>query len=147
MTSPQTVMDAYLAALRATPEVVALVGGDASKITSAGGEAYESYTKAVQRMFAPSILVAWTGSQAIFNPPEWAKHRVTIAIRMDVYGKYADAWMALWNGNAAASGCRWLEYSIAPLLHPPDSPAMNRRVDAAGVEYFEFTTAFGDLDP
>ena len=147
MTPPSDVLTAYWDALRATPEVVALVGGDSERIEMLDGGLADSIQNVPPRMVSPSIVVVYQGSDASGLEPEWARHKVSVLLKLGEFGKASSAWMALWDGNAAASGCRWWEFAPHPQCRPPAPPTFTRRTAIDKTEYWEFATYFGDLEP
>ncbi len=148
MINPGTLVDAIVAKLRAIPELVAELGGEASRI-----RAYHyrypqqaSLARAIYEMESPSILVVWRGTDpGMVGRSEVWKHRFSLYLRSREVGEaepvtagYYRLVELLTNGvPAGGDGQRMLYTVIDPSCYPMDVPRLVAAADLEGVDYFE----------
>ena len=151
MLNPKLITDAVTAALQKIPALAA-----AMTVTDAGGNpnarisafhyrlgAEHRLAEAIYKMPAPSILVAWEGTQGgNFSGYQIWKHRIAVYLRMgnmagsvDPVG-YEDLWWTLCNvpPSGASTNIRYL--NILPALDIMDTPSVAHLLDEDQIDIF-----------
>ncbi len=153
MINPAEIVDALVGLLRDIPDLVDEVGGDEERIFAyhdryVGNVSLET---AKYQMAAPSVMVAWQGtrpgSRGQFTT--W-KHDFSISLRAkeetsDPPDGYYRLYQLIVKGVPATLGDgQPMIYATvhASCLPMDDIPPIERRTDAAGVDYFEISMSF-----
>ncbi len=146
MIAPTEVRDALVAALRAVPELVAQMKGDAGRI--AGYEdVYPQNTNlpaAIYGMVQPSILVAYEAwGAAEFGGGQPMKHRLMVCVKPATDTSYSDLTALLVNGVPAGQPLPLITTTIHDGLDPMRVEGeCSRELDADGVEYWTLNVSF-----
>lgn len=151
MIDTSELVDSLVALMRDIPELVTEMGGDASRIYAY----HDQYPKrvslayAIHQMPAPSILVAWQGSQpGSFGGVDVWKHQVTLYLRAretfdgDPPTAYYTLFRLITKGVPTTTGVPLMNSTIHPACYPMDVPSIQRATDAEGLDYFEVQMAF-----
>jgi len=151
MLNPKLITDAVVAKLGAIPDLAAAMtvtdgGGNANVRISAfhyrlGAE--NRLAQAIYKMPAPSILVAWEGTQGgDFNGYQIWKHRIAVYLRMgnmaaniDPVG-YEDLWWTICNRPPAGSTVNLRYLNILPGLDIMDTPSVAHLLDEDQIDIF-----------
>ena len=140
-----------VALLRDIPELVAEMGGDASRIYAY----HDQYPKraslafAIHQMPAPSIMAAWQGTvPGSFGGNDVWKHQVTLYLRSretfdgDPPTAYYRLFRLINKGVPSSAGAPMLNATVHPSCYPMDVPSIQRATDAEGLDYFEAQLSF-----
>jgi hypothetical protein len=160
MLNPALVTDAVTALLASIPELAA-----AMAVTDSSGNvnvrisafhyrlgAEHRLAEAIYKMPAPSILVAWDGTQGgNFNGYQIWKHRIAVHIRMgNMAGNlepvgYEDLWWMICNRppDGASQNIRYI--NILPELDIMDTPSVAHALDEDLVDRFVGTFVIPEL--
>ncbi len=155
MINPAELVEALVAKLRAIPELVVEMEGDAGRIYAY----HDSYPKRVSLPFAiyemavPSILVAWQGTApGTFGGNEVWKHNLSLYLRAreifeaDPPSAYYKLFGLIVNGvPAGSSGQKLLYTTVHDGCYPMDTPSIHRATDEQGTDYFEVTVSFTEI--
>jgi len=150
MLNPKLITDAVVAVLCEIPELATAMtvttGGNADlRITAfhyrAGAE--NRLAEAIYKMPAPSIRVAWEGTQGgDFNGYQVWKHRIAVYLRMgnmagnvDPVG-YEDLWWMICNRLPAGSSQNIRNINILPELDIMDTPSVAHLLDEDQIDIF-----------
>ena len=130
MLNPRTVVDAVVTALRAIPELVTAMGGDANAISAFHFEygAARPLEKVIAEMPAGSVVAAWAGTI-----PGPFGGMVTWKCRVDVYIRMANA-----AGQSQPVGYEdiWFYIANAPgLIAEEIIPGNTQIMDLPGIEH------------
>jgi hypothetical protein len=152
--NPAELVDALVAKLRAIPELVAEMEGDAERIRAY----HDLYPKrvslalAIYEMPAPAILVAWQGTTpGSFGAGEAWKHNLSLYLRAretfegDPPTAYYRLFDRIVNGVPTGSAFKMLYTTIHPACHPMDLPSIERATDEQGTDYFQVTVSFTEM--
>jgi len=144
MLNPGEIVEALIAKLRAIPELVAEMGGDATRI-SAYHDHYPkraSLLSAVYEAPHPSILVAWQRtSPGLLGRNEVWKHDFVLYLRAGETPEspptayYRLFWLIV-NGVPAGESVRLLNAQIHASCYPMEAPTCARITDEQGVDHF-----------
>jgi len=151
MIDTSELVDSLVALLRDIPELVAEMGGDASRIYAY----HDQYPKrsslalAIHQMPAPSIMATWQGTvPGSFGGSDVWKHQVTLYLRSretldgDPPTAYYKLFRLVTKGVPAAAGAPMLNVTVHPSCYPMDVPSIQRSTDAEGLDYFEVQISF-----
>ncbi len=154
MINPAELVEALVAKLRAIPELVAEMDGDAGRIYAY----HDLYPKRVSLPFAiyempvPAILVAWQGTApGTFGGNEVWKHSLSLYLRArevfeaDPPSAYYKLFGLIVNGVPAGSGQKLLYTTVHDGCYPMDTPSIHRATDEQGTDYFEVTVSFTEI--
>lgn len=148
MINPGTLVDALVAKLRAIPELVTEMNGDAARI-----RAYHyrypkqaSLARALYELDSPAVLVAWRGVEpGRFGRGEVWQHRFSLFVRSreildnepSTAGYYRIIELLSNGVPTGGDGQRMLDTVIDPACYPMDVPRVITASDVEGVDYFE----------
>ncbi|MBN1567931.1 MAG: hypothetical protein JXA73_08780 [Acidobacteria bacterium] len=154
MINPSEIVDNLVDLLRDIPDLVQLMDGDPDRIY-AYHDCYPEKTsleEAKERMKSPGIMVAWTGTYpGSFGGEAW-KHQISITLRAQVESSYepVSSYYAIFRQivkgmPSSLNGVPLIIATVHPSCNLMDTPTIERQADAAGVDYFEITTAFTEI--
>lgn len=147
MLNPSPISDAIAALLRTIPDLAAaMTVDDVVRINSfhyrMGSE--HRLAEAVYKMLAPSMLIAWEGTQSgNFNGNTIWKHRFGVYYRMgnmagnDAPVGYEDLWSMTVNSKPADSAQNIRYMTIYDGLDIMDTPSVNHELDEDLVDRFK----------
>ena len=144
MLNPGELVEALVAKLRAIPELVAEMEGDAARIY-AYHDAYPrkvSLLSAVYEAPHPSILVAWQRtSPGLLGRNEVWKHDFILYLRAREAPEGPDSsyyrlFTLIVNGVPEGDSLRLLNAEVHPACYPMDVPTCGRVTDEQGVDHF-----------
>jgi hypothetical protein len=154
MINPAELVEALVAKLRAIPELVAEMDGDAGRIYAY----HDSYPKrvslpaAIYEMPVPAIMVAWQGTvPGTFGANEAWKHNLSLYLRArevfegDPPSAYYRLFSLIVNGVPASSALKLLYTTVHDRCHPMDTPSIQRTTDEQGTDYFEVNISFTEI--
>ncbi|MGQ9686626.1 MAG: hypothetical protein ACUVT2_10030 [Thiobacillaceae bacterium] len=153
MVNPAELVEALVARLRAIPELVAEMDGDAERIYAY----HDHYPKRISLSSAvyeaphPSILVAWQRtSPGFFGRHEVWKHDFALYLRARETSEvpptaYYRLWELIVNGVPEGDSVRLLNATIHPACYPMDVPTCARLTDEQGVEHFVVNLSLREL--
>ena len=138
--------------LRAIPDLVAEMGGDATRIYAY----HDSYPKnvslvhAIHAMPAPSIMAVWQGTQpGTFGGMDVWKHQITLFLRAKAEAAPGTAYYRLFRlitkGTPSGSDVPLLNTTVHPSCYAMDLPMIQRQTDAEGLDYFEVPLSFTEV--
>jgi hypothetical protein len=141
--NPSPITDAIVGALRSIPELVAAMGGRISAFHYRLG-AEHRLAEAVYQMPAPSMLVAWEGTNGgNFDGQTIWKHRWGIYYRMgnaagvsEPVG-YEDLWWITCNRPPGGSGPNIRNLQLYPGLDIMDTPSIAHELDEDLIDRFK----------
>jgi len=159
MINPKTILAGWVTSLRALPNLVAALGGDATmiqyyseNITVFGHRTEANVRLAILSMPAGSLMIVWngTGEGRLGNAQVW-KHEFAIYLRApeapDV--GYEDLWTWIINDIPEGSTLRNLHIQIDPSCEPMDWKLPDARrntivisADGTTFEYFAVNPIF-----
>lgn len=154
MTDPSLIVDSLVAMLRAIPELVAEMNGDASRIYAYHDQypKHASLAYAIHQMPAPSVMIAWTGTQpgSLGGNEVW-KHQFTLFLRVretfdgNAPTSYYRLFRLITKGVPAATGQPMQYATVVPSCFPMDTPSIERQTDAEGLDFFQVTMSFTEI--
>jgi hypothetical protein len=135
--------EAMVTALRAIPEVVALLGGDPLAITSYIDRTPDknSVSAAIYQMRAGSVLVIWRETLLAEGDIEGWVHNIEICLRAARGDSVLELGIAIINGTPVpGDGQRWRYCPLMEGVLPTTIPVINRPMDEEGIDYFTIMT-------
>jgi hypothetical protein len=135
--------EAMVTALRAIPEVVALLGGDPLAIDSYIDRTPDrnSVNAAIYQMRAGSVLVVWRETLLSEGEIEGWVHNIEICLRAARGGSVLELGIAIINGTPVpGDGQRWRYCPLMGGVLPTTVPAITRPMDEEGIDYFTIMT-------
>ena len=151
MINPAELVDNLVAMLRAIPDLVVEMDGDAERIY-AYHDHYpkrSSLAQAIHNMPAPAVMAVWQGTApGTFGSVDIWKHQVTLYLRAretfdgDPPTAYYTLFRLITKGVPASTGVPMMISTIHPSCYPMDVPSIQRATDAEGLDYFEAQMAF-----
>lgn len=154
MIDPSTLIDALVALLRDIPALVAEMNGDANRVYAYHDRypKHASLAYAIHQMPAPSIMVAWTGTQpGSFGGNEVWRHQFTLYLRAresvdgDPPTGYARLFRLLTKGVPAGTRQPMQYATVDPGCFPMDTPSIERQTDAEGLDFFQVAMSFTEI--
>jgi len=153
MIDASEIVDAFVAALRDIPELVAEMDDEPERI-SAYHDHYpkrSSLAMAMHQMPAPGLMVAWKGTgPGTFGTNDVWKHELTLYLRARFAGEsdkpaYNRLFRLITKGIPVSAGVSMMQHTIHPDCYPMDAPAIQRATDAEGLDYFEVSVTFTEI--
>lgn len=152
MIDPSGLVNNLVAMLCDIPELVAEMGGEASRIYAY----HDSYPKnislahAIHNMPAPAIMAVWQGTQpGTFGGVDVWKHQVTLFLRAKDETTVGTAYYRLFRlitkGVPTAAGVAMINATVHPCCYPMDLPTIQRQTDSEGLDYFEVPLSFTEI--
>jgi hypothetical protein len=135
--------DAMVAALRAVPELVDLLGGDPNAINAYLDQPPErnSLGSAIYRMKPGSVLAAWQETFLTQGEMEGWLHRIVIFVRAARGESSLDLIGAIINGiPVPGDGLRWRFCPLMDGVLPTTISEISRPTDEEGIDYFSIMT-------
>jgi hypothetical protein len=135
--------DAMVNALRAVPEVVALLGGDPEAIAGYidRNPDRNAIGAAIYQMKPGSVLVAWQETFLSEGEMEGWSHRYVIFVRASRGESSLDLLVAIVNGvPIPGDGQRWRYCPLMPGVLPTNVTEISRPTDEEGIDYFSILT-------
>jgi len=145
------IVNALVTLLRAIPDLVEAMGGDATKIYAYQDRYPQSISleTAKYQMPAPGIMVAWNGTApGSFGGFEVWKHEISLCVRAgDDSGDltpsgYYRIFRLITKGVPTGHTEAMQYIEVHASCDPMDTPSMRRQTDGAGVDYFEISMMF-----
>lgn len=153
MIDPSEIVDNLVDLLRDIPELLQLMGGEEDRIYAYHDLYPEkvSLEEAKAQLKSPGMIVAWVGTYPGSYGGEAWKHGITITLRAQVEsaddpkaGYYA-LFRQIVKGVPSSLDVALINAAVHASCNPMDTPTIERQADAAGVDYFEITTAFTEI--
>ncbi len=154
MINPAELVDNLVAMLRAIPDLVAEMDGDAERIYAYHDHYPKkaSLAQAIHNMPAPAVMAVWQGTApgTLGSVDVW-KHQVTLYLRSREAddsappAAYYRLFRLITKGVPAGSEVPMLNATVHPSCYPMDLPQIQRQTDAEGLDYFEVPITFTEI--